>query len=397
MPQYAYPPSSFENFVGNALGGYSMAKGFQRDAADERRRREEARQRNALFKMNLDREGYQEVDFTVPKVEPRRNFLQSLGRTLLGAPEQERDVRLLKMGPSVAERLAAEAQRRRDAEREDSQGHALEVARFNVQSQAERDAAERAFTAQQNALNRSNSRAITGMQMVASQRSDARLRDEASERRLDDAAERAIEAAGGDARRAVEILTSDPTTRDVFTQGMGMGRLQAAASRFAERRRVNDANEGRAIASYQDRQDRQRRKDFRARLDGGAQAGGNGQTSGIAEQQAAWDRAAAALRAEGKEPESVIGPKPGSSAQLPPLTDAQRQRAQSDPEYRQFLTEKGYSLPRDRGGIKTVTPAEYRALREQGYQDTDVWEALVAAGVPPSDATARVNALRAGR
>lgn len=167
----------------------------------------------------------------------------------------------------------------------------------------------------------------------------------------------------------------------------------AAADDYRQRRGVSDANveaKKRTGESY---------IDTKRRLEREAQARGGTGTSGVAQQQAAWDRAAEALRAQGKEPETVIGPKPGGSARQP-LSERDRTMAGRDVAFRADLERKGYrrgvdfDLPANSEGIKTISPAEYRALREQGFQDKDVWEGLVASGMSPDQATARVNALR---
>jgi len=237
MPQY--PASSFESAVGGFLQGYSTVRDMRRQNAEDARREREARQREQMRQIQLAESGYQEVDFTLPP-DPfkRESMVARIGNKLLGRDTTpERDVRMLKMGPSEAERLAAQNREFQIADREDTQAHAATGwARDDA-----RAAADRAARAAEAEASRRTQLGVAGIYAGASRRADERARTETADRRLNDVAERAVEAAGGDVRRAVEILTSDPSTRDIFTQGMGMGRLQAAASRFAERRRLNDA------------------------------------------------------------------------------------------------------------------------------------------------------------
>lgn len=183
MPPYATQHTDpFAAAVGGALSGYSMVKGFQRDAADERRRRDEARQRESLFRMNLDREGYQEVDFTVPTVEPRRNFMQRLGHSLMGGnAEPERDIRLLKMGPSAAERAASANREFQIADREDTQAHAV----TGWEREDARAAADRTAREREAALNRGANLQVAGIHAGASRRADERARAETDREQRD--------------------------------------------------------------------------------------------------------------------------------------------------------------------------------------------------------------------
>jgi len=113
---------------------------------------------------------------------------------------------------------------------------------------------------------------------------------EARERYLERVAMSAVEATGGDLKRAAARLVQDAATKDVFSEGMTMRHLEAAA---AERQRA-------------------------------AAKGG---------------------RLTGSPRAPATGPaEPPSVDDLPPLSPTDRRRAQEDTGFREWLVDKGYKL-----------------------------------------------------
>lgn len=307
MPEYATQHTDpFASFVGNALSSYGMVKGFQRDAAEERRRRDEARQRNALFKMNLDREGYQEVDFTLPPdPSKRQSFVGRIGNRLLGRDtEPERDIRLLKMFPSAAERAATQARDLHVADREDTQAHAAQ-GWDRDDARSEREIAARAAEGERSSRTQTT---VAGIYAGASQRADARANAEVDREQRDQFLSELAAATGGDPVKMQGIVSARPDLMAKARRWKIPGfAYSAVADAYRQRREVTDATaeaKKRTGESY---------LDTKRRLEREAQARGGTGTSGVAQQQAAWDRAAAALRAQGKTPESEIGPRPGAA------------------------------------------------------------------------------------
>lgn len=285
MPQY--PASSFESAVGGFLQGYSTVRDMRRQNAEDARREREARAAERMRQITLENEGYKEE--AVPAApEPRRNFMQSIGHTLRGRPEPEQDTRLVKVGPSRAERIA-EAQREfQRTMQDDEQAAALE-----------RDAARQAFEATQGDLTRQTTLAqagiYAGQSRAANARADAEAEREARDRFLSDL-----------------FWSTDGSGRAMNQRVINHPGLLAQAQRF----RIG-AHEYDAAARRFRGGEELRRATVQSRTTEKAEAprvrrseGSNTGTSGIAQQQQAWDRAAAALRAQGKEPAQVIGPRP---------------------------------------------------------------------------------------
>lgn len=113
-------------------------------------------------------------------------------------------------------------------------------------------------------------------------------------------ADKAVAAAGGDIQKAAQLATQDPMGREAYKRGLSTRHFQAAALAF--------------------KQDQQT---FKKRMQGGggdveaaiaaALGGGDAapaEPSAASQQQQDWDAAAAELRSQGKDPESVIGPRP---------------------------------------------------------------------------------------
>lgn len=388
-------PSPFSAGVEGFFQGLSFTRDMKRQNAEDARRERAERQAEQMRQIQLEESGYQEVDFTRPP-DPfkRESMVNRIGNRLLGRDTfPERDVRMLKMGPSAAERLAAQNRENQIADREDTQGHtATGWARDDARAAADRTARER-----EAGLNRSANLQVAGIHAGASRRADERARAETDREQRDQFLNELAAATGGDARKMVGIVEARPDLMEKARRWQIPGfAYSAVADAYRQRRGVADATidaKKRTGESY---------LDTKRRLEREALARGGTGTSEVAQQQAAWDRAAEALRAQGKEPESVIGPKPGASARQP-LSERDRTMAGRDVAFRADLERRGYKrgvdfdLPANAEGIRTISPAEYRALREQGYGDADVWEGLVTAGMSPDDATARVNALRAGR
>jgi hypothetical protein len=139
------------------------------------------------------------------------------------------------------------------------------------------------------------------------------------ERYLNQIADRAIAAAGGDVNKAAAALVQEPATADIFTQGLGASHMNAAAARYRNR------TAGR----------------------GGGAAPSRGSNSAPASKGVLGDLVAGAPgTVPSNQPSRIRVPKnlppPGAQAsQRPPQADIDR--AAKDPEYWKWLRSKGYS------------------------------------------------------
>jgi hypothetical protein len=196
-------------------------------------------------------------------------------------------------------------------------------------------------------------------------------------------ADDAIAAAGGDYMKAGQILATN-RPGDAVRVGMTDADLQAAAQRFSERK---------AVQAGADRQTRENIADRRA------SAGSNLdklnamlETKGMppinlgstpsaapagdpyAQQRADWDLAAASARAQGKDPQAILGPRPTGAPASKPITAA---------EY-ETLRKQGYSAGQ-------IIRSGYAVDDPTALSDPEAWEFYVAIGVSPDQATAKVR------
>lgn len=294
MPQHY--SSGFEAAVGGFLQGYGTVRGMRRENAEDARREREARQASRMREIQMAESGYQEVDFTVPTVEPRRNFIQSIGHKLRGSPEPERDVRLLKMGPSASERLAAQNREFQIADREDTQAHAA----TGWAREDARAVADRAARATEAEASRRTQLGVAGIYAGASQRADARANAETDREQRDQFLNELAAATNGNPRAMMGLVEARPDLMAKARRWKIPGfAYSAAANAFQERKRLNDAT---VIGRTQEKSEAPRVRR--------SEGNNTGVVPDVAQQQAAWDRAAAALRAQGKDPAEVIGPRP---------------------------------------------------------------------------------------
>jgi hypothetical protein len=116
------------------------------------------------------------------------------------------------------------------------------------------------------------------------------------ERYFQTVAKRAVEASGGNVNKAAESILNNPTTKDLFSQGMSESHLNAAAQ--AWRAKNGEPDSDTSTRSVPTRKS-------------GAITGLSAGKDGPSQQQRDWDEAAAALRARGiSNPDEQIGPRP---------------------------------------------------------------------------------------
>lgn len=134
------------------------------------------------------------------------------------------------------------------------------------------------------------------------------VRASQQERYFSQVADRAVQASGGDVDAAANSLVQDPSTANIFSQGMSASHLNAAAARY--RLRTMAGRSAGASPLGQPGAAKPRLSDLIA-PQASAATTPRPQAAGKSQQQSDWDEAATALGKQGnRNPETVLGVRP---------------------------------------------------------------------------------------
>jgi hypothetical protein len=349
MPQQQYV-SPFEAAVGNFLSSYAAMKGLRMQQGEAADRRKQAQRADQMARIQMNEAGYDEVQMPTIEAPPGQSWAQRIGRMISGGPEQPGSI-VMKTHPSIHEQDLA-------GERDFITGR--DTANFAHQDLLEAIKAknERALNADRESgadrrNTQDNATRLQSTAMEVAPRTRALTNDERASFAHD-----AVWAAQGSGVAAIKAVLAD-------------GRLSARAKALG----VTPVDYASAQQEFADRLTAKSRgmdpfaADLDAKLKGGNPATGSDPYAGP---RAAWDRAAGALRQQGRDPASELGPRPpnapggnkqsgdidlraggthpNNGASTPttgtapraPLSAHDKSMAKSDPKFAAFLTANGY-------------------------------------------------------
>lgn len=378
MPEN-YTPSPFAAAVGSFLQTYSTVSGIKQDKQAAADRKRAANRADELQRIQMDQAGYDEITMPTIEAPPPQNFEQGVAQHLRqffsGGPDEPGSI-VVKTHPSAHDTdMQAQFQNERDLE---SMREAIATNRFNATQAGEnaRAAATQSGENARSAANNATSLKVAGI--------DHSVQAQAlADRQRTEFFDTALQAAGGD---AVQAMSNVEKYQMPQARKFGATRTDyhAAAARYRDskaaltREGIDAANE-------------------RAAARGGTQIlpkDLNGKPipppapTATGQQSRDWDSAAAAARAQGKDPVALLGPRPSqqqTSAATPnattrntplrSLTTAEKSQAHRDPSYAAQLTSAGYSgrdvfgplRPSDKANAQT-DPGFAQHLTGLGYK-----------------------------
>ncbi|MDQ6689069.1 MAG: hypothetical protein M3Z18_00975 [Gemmatimonadota bacterium] len=346
MPNPNYPPSPWEAGVAGFLNSYAAMKGLRIQEQDAADRKQAATDADQLNQVRLGEAGYTRQ--TMPKIEapPDQSFEQKIGSFLsnhFGSGSSEPSSFLVKDHPSVRESEIANEQTfdlTRDAahfkNERDIEGirAAIETNRTNKVIAAE------------NTRSAANNRTSIAVANIDHATQHEALGNTEKHAVVDDA----INATGGYAQNAWNQIP-DATKKKYNLTPLDMNAgTQRFMDRKAELARESNATREDIAAQRGGTQIMPRDPTSGQPITPPSPPGISGRSGSGAQQGADWDRAAAAAKAQGKDPVALLGPRPnatGHSAPLRPLTPQEKAQAQRDTVYAKALTSAGYKPMQD--------------------------------------------------